>query len=120
MGHSLCPVVVSDCKCHTHMCRDICRLPAAPDRRGRPEAPLPDHRRTSRIFSLRELIRALDRRVPHVERAGETRIARDAQTLRSEALARIKELGDAGSDAYDGDLVQAIMTDDGGPAGVRQ
>ena len=73
---------------------------------------------SSRILSaLRELIRALDRRVPHPERAGETRIAGDAQMLRRQALARIEELQRAGSDdnLYDQDLVEAIMTDDGGP-----
>ena len=73
----------------------------------------------SRILSaLRELIRALDRRVPHPERSGELRIAGDAQMLRRDALARIEELQRAGSDGnlYDQDLVEAIMTDDGGPA----
>jgi hypothetical protein len=73
----------------------------------------------SRILSaLRELIRALDRRVPHPERAGELRIAGDAQMLRREAVERIQELQRAGSDdnVYDQDLVEAIMSDDGGPA----
>jgi hypothetical protein len=44
------------------------------------------------LAALRELVRALDRRVPQVERAGELRIARDAQLLRHEALTRIEEL----------------------------
>jgi hypothetical protein len=73
----------------------------------------------SRILSaLRELIRALDRRVPHPERAGEIRIAGDAQILRREAVARIEELQRAGLDdnLYDEELVEAIMTDDGAPA----
>ena len=73
----------------------------------------------SRILSaLRELIRALDRRVPHPERAGEIRIARDAQMLRREAVARIEELQRAGLDdnLYDPELVEAIMSDDGSPA----
>jgi hypothetical protein len=72
----------------------------------------------SRILAaLRELIRALDRRVPHVERAGEARIARDAQRLRGEAVSRIKALQRAESDhdRYDQDIVEAIMTDDGAP-----
>jgi len=72
----------------------------------------------SRIQSaLRELIRALDRRVPHPERAGEIRIARDAQMLRREAVARIEELQRTGpnDNMYDQELVEAIMTDDGGP-----
>ena len=41
---------------------------------------------------LRELIAAIDRRVPHIERAGETAIAQDAGALREKALARIAEL----------------------------
>lgn len=70
------------------------------------------------VAALRELIAALDRRVPHVERMGEIRIASDAAMLRSEAVTRIEELKHAGSDyhCYDQDLVEAIMTDDGGPS----
>lgn len=41
---------------------------------------------------LRELVAALDRRVPHLERAGETAIARDALRLRDEAVARLATL----------------------------
>ena len=44
------------------------------------------------IQELRELIAALDRRVPHVERAGEVSIARDAAALKARALKRIKDL----------------------------
>ena len=44
------------------------------------------------VRDLRELIAALDRRVPHLERDGEREIARDAQALRRAALARITEL----------------------------
>jgi hypothetical protein len=44
------------------------------------------------IATLTELIEALDRRVPHVERVGETRIAGDAVKLRNDAMARIDEL----------------------------
>jgi hypothetical protein len=43
---------------------------------------------------LHELIAALDRRVPRVERAGETAIARDAALLREKALKRLQELSD--------------------------
>jgi len=43
---------------------------------------------------LRELISALDRRVPHVERSGETSIARDAASLRAKAMRRLEELAD--------------------------
>jgi hypothetical protein len=41
---------------------------------------------------LEELIAALDRRVPRVERAGEAAIARDAAALRAKAVARLAEL----------------------------
>ncbi len=41
---------------------------------------------------LRELISALDRRVPHMERAGEAVIARDAALLREQATRRLAEL----------------------------
>lgn len=41
---------------------------------------------------LRELVSALDRRVPHLEREGEHAIARDASALKAEALKRIAEI----------------------------
>ena len=44
------------------------------------------------VHDLRELIAALDRRVPRIEREGERAIARDAQALRRAALKRIFEL----------------------------
>jgi hypothetical protein len=44
------------------------------------------------VRNLRELIAALDRRVPHLERDGEQSIARDAQELRRAALQRLCEL----------------------------
>jgi hypothetical protein len=67
------------------------------------------------VAALRELIAALDRRVPRVERTGEIGIAKDAAMLRSEAVMRIEELQHGGSDhhGYDQELVEAIMTDDG-------
>ena len=46
----------------------------------------------STIRELRELIEALDRRVPRVERAGEASIARAAAVLRNQALVRIAHL----------------------------
>jgi hypothetical protein len=42
---------------------------------------------------LHELIAALDRRVPQIERAGEVAIARASAELRVAALRRIEELG---------------------------
>ena len=52
--------------------------------------------RTQALRHLRELIAALDRRVQHIERIGETAIARDAAALRMKALDRIAELEAAG------------------------
>jgi hypothetical protein len=49
---------------------------------------------TRLISRLRELLAALDRRTPRPERVDEDQIARDAAALRSEALARIGDLGD--------------------------
>jgi len=48
--------------------------------------------RAKSVRVLRELIAALDRRVPHVERVGEASIAQAAAVLKSEALKRIEEL----------------------------
>jgi hypothetical protein len=73
----------------------------------------PTRASTARVIAaLGELIDALDRRVPHIERAGEIQIARDAARLKSEAVARINELRSAVSDS---NLANAIMSDDGGP-----
>jgi hypothetical protein len=44
------------------------------------------------VRELRELIAALDRRVPQVHRMGELAIARAAAALRTEALKRLEEL----------------------------
>jgi len=49
-----------------------------------------DKKRT--IRHLRQLIDALNRRVPHIERAGEAKIARDAADLMKQALKRLKAL----------------------------
>ena len=44
------------------------------------------------VRDLLELIEALDRRVPQIQRAGEASIARDAAALKARALKRIEEL----------------------------
>ncbi len=49
-----------------------------------------DH--SSTVRTLKELITALDRRVPQMHREGEAGIARDAAALRAKALQRITEL----------------------------
>lgn len=45
------------------------------------------------VRELHELIAALDRRVPQVQRVGEVAIAKAASVLRDEALKRIAEIG---------------------------
>jgi hypothetical protein len=52
--------------------------------------------RQERIARLREFVAALERRVPHLEREGEQRIASDAALLKEKAQARIAELEAAG------------------------
>jgi len=44
------------------------------------------------VHDLRELIAALDRRVPRIGREGERAIVRDAEALRRAALKRIYEV----------------------------
>ena len=46
----------------------------------------------SAVHELQELIAALDRRVPQVQRAGEVSIARQAAALKARALKRIEDL----------------------------
>ena len=45
-----------------------------------------------KLLYLTELIAALDRRVPYVQRAGESAIANAAGRLRLEAIKRIEEI----------------------------
>jgi hypothetical protein len=69
------------------------------------------------VRALRELVDALDRRVPHVERLGEARIAREAAALRNEAVNRIQELsaGPSERETREAERSGGVMTDDGGP-----
>jgi hypothetical protein len=69
------------------------------------------------VHVLRELVDALDRRVAHVERLGEARIAREAAALRKQAIDRIQELTAAPSDrdTREAERSGGVMTDDGGP-----
>jgi hypothetical protein len=48
--------------------------------------------RSPMVQKLRELIAAIDRRVPHAERPAEMGIARDAAALKARALTQIEEL----------------------------
>jgi len=50
------------------------------------------------VSDLHELVAALDRRVPQIERAGEVSIARAAAALKVEALQRIQELEETRSE----------------------
>ena len=54
-------------------------------------SPVSDSER-SVLDDLRELVAALDRRVPQLDRKGERDIARDAAALRAEAMNRIREI----------------------------
>ena len=59
-----------------------------------PIKPMPaELEREALLRQLRELIAALDARVPHLERIGETRIADDAKALKARASERIADLG---------------------------
>jgi hypothetical protein len=51
-----------------------------------------EENRTMLIDRLRELVAALDQRIPHIEREGEQRIARDSAALKAQAQERIAEL----------------------------
>jgi len=50
------------------------------------------------LRALRELIAALDRRVPNADRAGESSIVRDSDALKARAMQRIGELEDSRRD----------------------
>jgi hypothetical protein len=52
----------------------------------------PSVKRSEVVRRLRELVEALDQRVPHVDRLGEAAIALDAASLRDQALRRIAQL----------------------------
>jgi hypothetical protein len=61
------------------------------------------------IADLRELVRALDRRVPRLERASEDQISREAAALRAKALDRISQLERAAS-SLDAEDVRAATS----------
>ena len=76
-----------------HEVRRRMERPAVADRSAR-SAPkrMTAITRAELVEELRELIAALDRRVPQVERAGEVSIAREAAALKARALKRIEDL----------------------------
>jgi hypothetical protein len=51
------------------------------------------------LDDLRELVAALDRRVPHPERKGESAIAQDSARMKKRAEARIEQLEESDQDA---------------------
>lgn len=59
---------------------------------GADRGPTEEMSRSRTIQELRDLIAALDRRVPQVQRAGETSIAVAAADLKARALRRIDDL----------------------------
>jgi hypothetical protein len=63
------------------------------------ETPVTPETRQRMIDDLRELITALDRRVPRLAATGELDIASDAAKLRDKALERIAELQSPRPDA---------------------
>jgi hypothetical protein len=73
--------------------------------------PMADHDLVVR--TLRELVDAPDRRVAHVGRLGEARIAREAAGLRKEALQRIQELTAESSDREMRGAERVRRSDDG-------
>jgi hypothetical protein len=77
---------------------------------------LPSER--SVLDDLRELVSALDRRVPQLDRKGERDIARDAAALREEAMNRIREIENEDcavtvtSSFFDVTVTSSIVEDD--------
>ena len=69
------------------------------------------------VAALREVIDAVDCRVPHRERSSELQIARVAAALRIEAVKRLEEMTRIADDPdeRESDSVGAVMSDDGGP-----
>jgi hypothetical protein len=59
-----------------------------------PDSPASEADRPQMLADLHELVNALDRRVPHPDRAGETAIARDSAGLKKAAEDRIAQLED--------------------------
>jgi hypothetical protein len=57
-----------------------------------------EHGHEKLIADLRELVEALDRRIPQIKREGEQQIARDSAALRKTAQERIAALKLARSD----------------------
>ena len=71
--------------------------------------------RVQAVRELRELIAALDRRVPQVQRAGEEAIARDAATLRARAVTRIDELESESSSPETAQMSDELLRDEKKP-----
>jgi len=59
---------------------------------ARARALYPETRESELLAGLEEIVEALDRRIPQVERAGESNIAADAKRLRAAAVQRLASL----------------------------
>jgi hypothetical protein len=59
------------------------------------DRPASETDRQQMIADLQELVQALDRRVPHPDRAGERAIAGDSAGLKRETKARLAQLGES-------------------------
>jgi hypothetical protein len=68
--------------------------------------------RTRKLRHLQELIAALDRRVPQVERIGEIEIAREGRALREKALQRIAELEASPETSHTSESLRMNVLDD--------
>jgi len=66
--------------------------PVASERPGLDAVVLPERSREELLTSLRELVEALDRRLPQLERMGEAQISADAARLRACAVRRMASL----------------------------
>ncbi len=69
-----------------------CVVAAMLESRESMQATINEAERTRTIRHLKQLIEALNRRVPHIERAGEAKIARDAAELMKQAVRRLRAL----------------------------
>ncbi len=77
---------------------------------------------TTVLGALRGLIRALDFRVPPLERVGEHELANIARRPPEKAVARVQlpDCASSGDTCLGQELAEAVMTDDGSPPPQRE
>ena len=89
----LTPVYAEGALHRAHPAAPASEAPQRPaPQRPAPERPSTDQERTDLRRRLRDLIAALDRRVPYFDRDGELEIVREAAVLKRQAQDRIAEL----------------------------